>query len=107
MLRYILSRELSFFRASAHKRGMMSGTPSAGCAALLHYQPQTGGRCCSATPGGSITNPFQHPPSDFSKDPVTLGGKKTNIVFDLQLTGFTNNDKQISHEIRMLLLMKE
>lgn len=72
---------------------MMSGIPSAGCAALLRSQPQSDGRCCSITPGGSITNPFNtHPPS-FSKDPLTLGGKN-NIVFDLQLTGFTNNEKE-------------
>jgi len=36
----------------------------------------------------------QQPPPSFSNDPVTLCGKKNNIVFDLQLTGFTNNDKE-------------
>lgn len=77
----LFSGVLSFFRANAHKKGMMSGIPSAGCAVLLHYQPQTDGRCCSLTPGGSITNPFQHPPPNFSKDPVTLGGKKQHCIW--------------------------
>jgi len=94
MLRDTLSRVLSFFRAQTRKKGMMSGIPSAGCAVLLHHQPQTDGRCGSVTPGGSVTSPSKHPPPNSSNDPVTLGGKKTNIVFDLQLTGFTNNDKE-------------
>lgn len=52
----------------------------------------TGAAAPSAPEEASQT---QQPPPSFSNDPMTLCGKKTNIVFDLQLTGFTNNDKEM------------